>query len=43
VAEAAYQSLVSLPMFHGMTDGDVEDVIHAVEKVLACWMKEPRP
>ncbi len=43
VAEAAHQSLVSLPMFHGMTDGDVEDVIHAVEKVLACWMKEPRP
>jgi perosamine synthetase len=39
VAESAYQSLVSLPMFHGMTDGDVGDVIHAVEKVLACWMK----
>jgi perosamine synthetase len=35
VAEAAYECLISLPMFHGMTDGDVEDVIRAVGKVLA--------
>jgi perosamine synthetase len=34
VAEAAYEQLISLPMFHGMTDGDVQDVITAVEKVL---------
>ena len=34
VAEAAYESLISLPMFHGMTDGDVEDVVRAVEKVM---------
>jgi UDP-4-amino-4,6-dideoxy-N-acetyl-beta-L-altrosamine transaminase len=34
VAEAAYKSLISLPMFHGMTDGDVEDVVRAVEKVM---------
>jgi perosamine synthetase len=33
VAEAAYESLISLPMFHGMTDEDVTDVICAVEKV----------
>jgi len=34
VAENAYQSLISLPMFHGMNDGDVEDVIQAVRKVV---------
>jgi perosamine synthetase len=34
VAEAAYEQLISLPMFHGMTDEDVQDVITAVEKVL---------
>ena len=33
-AEAAYESLISLPMFHGMSDGDVEDVVRAVEKVV---------
>ena len=33
IAEAAYESLISLPMFHGMTDEDVSDVIGAVEKV----------
>lgn len=32
-AEAAYEQLISLPMFHGMTDQDVEDVIAAVSKV----------
>lgn len=35
VAEAAYESLISLPMFHGMTDGDIEDVVRALSKVLA--------
>jgi perosamine synthetase len=34
VAEDAYERLISLPMFHGMTDQDVEDVIRAVEKVI---------
>ncbi len=34
VAEDAYDRLISLPMFHSMTDQDVEDVIHAVRKVL---------
>jgi perosamine synthetase len=33
VAEEAYTRLISLPMFHGMSDQDVEDVIHAVRKV----------
>jgi perosamine synthetase len=35
VAEAAYERLLSLPMFPAMTDGDVRDVIAAVQKVLA--------
>jgi perosamine synthetase len=33
VAEDAYERLISLPMFHGMSDEDVEDVIRAVGKV----------
>jgi len=37
VAEDAYQRLMSLPMFQGMTDDDIEDVIRAVDKVLACF------
>jgi perosamine synthetase len=35
VAEDAYERLISLPMFHGMSDQDVEDVIRAVEKVMS--------
>jgi perosamine synthetase len=35
VAERAYQNLISLPMFHGMTDQDVQDVVEAMRKVLA--------
>jgi perosamine synthetase len=34
VAEAAYEQLLSLPMFHGMTDQDVQDVIDALTKVM---------
>ncbi len=37
VAEAAYERLISLPMFHGMTDQDVEDVIGAVKKVCSAY------
>jgi perosamine synthetase len=33
VAESAYERLISLPMFHGMTDDDVNDVVRAVRKV----------
>jgi perosamine synthetase len=32
-AETAYEALISLPMFHGMTDADVDDVVAAVTKV----------
>lgn len=37
VAESAYERLISLPMFHGMTDEDVEDVVHAVRKVVISY------
>jgi perosamine synthetase len=33
IAENAYTRLISLPMFHGMSAQDVEDVIHSVQKV----------
>lgn len=33
VAEAAYESLITLPLFHSMTRQDAEDVISAVRKV----------
>jgi dTDP-4-amino-4,6-dideoxygalactose transaminase len=35
IAEDAYERLISLPMFHSMTAQDVEDVIHALSKVVA--------
>jgi perosamine synthetase len=35
IAEEAYQRLISLPMFHSMSARDVEDVIHALRKVVA--------
>jgi perosamine synthetase len=34
VAEAASERLISLPIFHGMSDQDIDDVIAAVGKVL---------
>lgn len=34
IAESAYQQLVSLPLFHDMTDEDVEDVIAGVHKIV---------
>jgi perosamine synthetase len=34
IAEAAYARLISLPMFHAMSDGDVEDVARALQKVI---------
>jgi perosamine synthetase len=39
VAEDAYSRLLSLPMFHSMTGQDVEDVIHAVQKVIGHFTK----
>ena len=35
VAEAAYERILSLPIFPAMTDEDVRDVVEAVEKVLS--------
>jgi len=34
VADAAYKSIVSLPMFHGMTDFDAADVIETLKNVI---------
>ncbi|HLV85625.1 MAG TPA: UDP-4-amino-4,6-dideoxy-N-acetyl-beta-L-altrosamine transaminase [Candidatus Sulfotelmatobacter sp.] len=39
VAESAYERLISLPMFHGMTDKDADDVIAAVQKVMAHYLR----
>ena len=40
VAEAEFERLISLPMFHGMNEGDVDDVICAVEKVMEFYSQE---
>jgi dTDP-4-amino-4,6-dideoxygalactose transaminase len=37
VAEDAYERLISLPMFHGMSNRDADDVVHAVHKVMAAF------
>lgn len=37
VAEDAYERLISLPMFHGMSDQDVEDVVCAVKKIMVAF------
>lgn len=39
IAEHAYERLISLPMFHGMSDQDVGDVIRAVQKVIGHFAK----
>ena len=39
VTEDAYARLLSLPMFHGMTDQDVDDVIQAVRKVIGHYCR----
>jgi UDP-4-amino-4,6-dideoxy-N-acetyl-beta-L-altrosamine transaminase len=39
VAEEAYERLISLPMFHSMTAQDVEDVIHAMTKIVDHYRK----
>lgn len=33
IAEAAYERLITLPMFPGMTDADVDDVVFACQKL----------
>lgn len=40
VAEAAYEQIISLPIFPLMTDDDVNDVVVAVQKVIQAYMKE---
>ncbi len=37
VAERAYERLISLPMFHGMSDQDVDDVVAAVGKIFSAF------
>jgi len=39
VAEQAGKRILSLPMFPGMSDGDVEDVIAAVHKVIEAYRR----
>jgi perosamine synthetase len=39
VAEAAYERILSLPIFPAMTDADTQDVIAAVQKVIAFFRK----
>jgi perosamine synthetase len=39
IAEDAYERLISLPMFHGMSDQDVEDVIRAVWRVVSHYAR----
>ena len=34
VAEAAYEQIVSIPMFPGMTDEDVGNVINVMQKII---------
>jgi dTDP-4-amino-4,6-dideoxygalactose transaminase len=37
VAESAYESLISLPMFAGMSDEDVEDVVVTMQRVIEIY------
>ena len=39
VAEDAYSRLISLPMFHGMTNQDVEDVVDGLRKVMNAYTR----
>jgi perosamine synthetase len=39
IAEDAYERLLSLPIFHSMSDQDAADVIQAVSKVMAHYSK----
>lgn len=41
-AEAAYERILSLPIFPGMNDGDVDDVIEAVWKVIGAYAIDAR-
>lgn len=41
VAEAAYERILTLPLWPGMSDGDVADVVDAVQKVCRAYRKDP--
>ena len=38
-AEAVYEGIMSIPLYPKLTDVEVEDVIHAVKKLLAYYLK----
>ncbi len=38
-AERLYERIITIPLFYSMTDQDVEDVIHAVNKLVAYYKK----
>ncbi|MBE5885071.1 MAG: UDP-4-amino-4,6-dideoxy-N-acetyl-beta-L-altrosamine transaminase [Lachnospiraceae bacterium] len=38
-AEHLYERIITIPLFYSMTDQDVEDVIHAVNKLVAYYKK----
>jgi perosamine synthetase len=38
VAEAQYQRLLTLPLHAGMTDGDLDDVVAALDKIAEAWL-----
>ena len=37
MAEAAYERLLTLPLFAAMTDRDLDDVVDAVDKVTSAF------
>jgi dTDP-4-amino-4,6-dideoxygalactose transaminase len=39
VAEDAYERLITLPLFHGMTDLDMNDVVTAVTKIIEYYQR----
>jgi len=39
IAEAAYERLITLPIFSDMSDDDAEDVVEAVDKVVQAYKK----
>ena len=39
IAEDAYERLISLPMFHGMNDQDVEDVMRGLSKIVGHYSR----
>lgn len=40
-AEAVYEEILSLPMFPGMTERDISDVVEAMAKVISAFRRSP--